>query len=221
MEMAYNVISIFEKRYIMDISCIEEFLNNIEGIESCKIVGKGDEMVEIHVLSDSTRSPKQISRDVESAIMTHFGIRIDRKIISIVQLKDTENRFTSRIKFAGVSLSSNGNAVEVEAKLLFEEREYIAKQIGVNTVPNRNRLVAEATLKALEEIIGQAYIMYTNDVIVNCINDYKVVTVMVTFKLSNSEELLAGAAVVKNDVNEAIARAALDAVNRRVKGIKF
>lgn len=219
--MAYNVINIIEKRYIMDISSIQEFLNGIEGIESCKIVGNGDEMVEIHVVSDSARSPKHISRDVESAIMAQFGIKIDRKIISIVQLKDTESKFISRIKFAGVSLTSNGSVAEVEAKLLFDGREYISRQIGVNTVPNINRLVSEATLKALEQVIGQAYVMYTNDVVINLINDYKVVTVMVTFKLKNSEELLAGAAVVKNDLNEAIARAALDAVNRKIRGIKF
>lgn len=205
----------------MDISCIQNFLNNVDGIQTCKIVSSANEMEEIHILSDGTRSPKQISRDVESAIMTQFGIRIDRKIISIVQLKETENRFSSRIKFAGVSQSSAENAIEIETKLLFEDKEYSAKQTGVNTATNRNRMASEATLKAVEAIIGQAYIMYTNDVIINSMNDYTVATVMVTFKLDNVEELLAGAAVVKNDVNEAIARAALDAVNRRIKGIKF
>jgi hypothetical protein len=204
----------------MDFAGIEEVLNQIEGIESCRILGSGNEILEIHVLSGGIRSPKQISRDIETALFTKIDMRIDRKIISIVQFKGGESQFPSRIKLAGVTVSSVDNVVEVEVKLLYDEKEYSSIQNGVNTVSNRNRLVAEATLKALEQIIGQANVAYANNIIINNLLDYIIVTTVVTFRLSQAEELLVGSAVVGSDMNDSIAKATLDAVNRRIKRIK-
>jgi hypothetical protein len=219
--MPYNVISILEKRYIMDISSIQELLNQIDGVEYCKVIGGQTDISEIHVLSDSARSPKQIARDIETAILTKYDIRIDRKVISIVQFKGVDSSVTSRIRFSGVSIVSQNNAIEVEVKLLYEDKEFSGKLVGINTSSNKNRLVAEATLKAVEEIIGQACISYPNDVIVKGLADFTIVTVVVTLKVNYAEEVLVGSAVVKNDMNESIARATLDAINRRIKGIKL
>ena len=219
--MIYNILSNREKGNIMDILNIQEFLNQIDGIESCKILGNENEILEIHILSEGSRSPKQISRDIETAIMTRYDVRIDRKIISIVQFKGTEAKLKSRIRLTGVSVSSHNNLIEVEVKLAYEENEYYFKQIGVNTLSNKNRLVAEATLKVVEEILGQAHVVYINDVIVKDLPDCSIVTSIVTFKLNCFEEILVGSAVMRNDINESIARATLDAINRRVKDLKL
>ena len=205
----------------MDISCIEDFLKLIEGIESCKILGNQDEILEIHILSDGSRSPKQISRDIETAIVTKFDIRIDRKIISIVQFKGTEIKLSSRIEFQGVTISTSNNSLEIVVKLLHEEREYFSKQTGVNTLANRNRLISEATLRAVEEIIGQPNTMFTDDIVISSLTGHTIVTALIAFKLGYMEETLVGSAVARSDNNEAIARATLDAVNRRIKGIKL
>lgn len=205
----------------MDISSIEQFIDQIEGVECCRILCSDDEIQEIHVLSDSSRAPKQIARDIETAMITKFDMRIDRKIISIVQFKGTENGISSRIKFSGVSVSTDNNTVEVEVKLTYEDRVYSAKLVGVNTVSNKNRLIAEAALKVVQDIIGQAIIIYPNEVSVKEISEFTVATVLVTFKVNNFEEVLVGSAVIRSDINESIAKAALDAVNRRVKGIRL
>lgn len=219
--MPYNKLSTVEKRYIMDISNVQEVLNQIEGVEYCRILANENEITEIHVLSDSSRSPKQIARDIETVFMTKYDVRIDRKVISIVQFKGGETGLSSRIKYSGVSVSSQGNAVEVEVKLFYEDKEFASKLMGVNTVSNKNRLIAEAVLKTVEEIIGQAFMVYPNEVVVKNISDFTIVTVVVTLKVNNFEEVLVGSAVVRNDINESIARATLDAINRRIKGIKL
>jgi hypothetical protein len=214
-------IATVEKRYIMDISGIQEFLNQIDGVEYCKVVGNEKEILEIHILSDSSRSPKQIVRDIETAIMTKFDFRIDRKVISIVQFKGSDSGTYSRIRLSGVSTSSQGNAIAVEVKLLNEDKEFSSKLLGVNTISNKNRLIAEATLKAVEEIIGQAFMIYVNEVIVKELSEFTIATVVVTLKVNYFEEFLVGSAVVRNDLNESISRATLDAVNRRIKGIRL
>lgn len=205
----------------MDISGIQEFLNQIDGVEYCKVVGNEKEILEIHILSDSSRSPKQIVRDIETAIMTKFDFRIDRKVISIVQFKGSDSGTYSRIRLSGVSTSSQGNAIAVEVKLLNEDKEFSSKLLGVNTISNKNRLIAEATLKAVEEIIGQAFMIYVNEVIVKELSEFTIATVVVTLKVNYFEEFLVGSAVVRNDLNESISRATLDAVNRRIKGIRL
>lgn len=219
--MPYNIFSTVEKRYIMELNAIQDFLNQIDGIEYCKVIGNEDEILEIHVLSDNSRSPKQIARDIETAIMTKFDIRIDRKIISIVQFKGGDSGIASRIRYLSVSTLSQNNTVDVEVKLLYEEKEYSSQLVGVNTALNKNRLVAEATLKTVEEILGQAFIIYPNDVTVKELSDYTVATVVVTLKVSYMEEVLVGSAIVRNDLNESIVRATLDAINRRIRGIRL
>lgn len=219
--MPYNILSTVEKRYIMELNAIQDFLNQIDGIEYCKVIGNEDEILEIHVLSDNSRSPKQIARDIETAIMTKFDIRIDRKIISIVQFKGGDSGIASRIRYLSVSTLSQNNTVDVEVKLLYEEKEYSSQLVGVNTALNKNRLVAEATLKTVEEILGQAFIIYPNDVTVKELSDYTVATVVVTLKVSYMEEVLVGSAIVRNDLNESIVRATLDAINRRIRGIRL
>lgn len=205
----------------MDISCVEDFLKSIEGIESCKILANENELLEVHILSDGSRSPKQISRDIETAIITKFDIRIDRKVISIVQFKGNETRLSSRVELYGIAVSSVNNILEVEVRLLYEEREYFIKLVGVNTSTNRNRLIAEATIKAVEEIIGQPSMMFADNVVVNTIGMNTVIIVLILFKHAYIEDTLVGSAIVRGDINEAIARATLDAVNRRIKGMKL
>ncbi len=210
-----------EKGYIMDISSIQDLLEKIDGIELCRVIGNENEIEEIHILSDGSKSPKQISRDIQTVLVTKFDIKIDYKIISVVQFKGAESRIISRINFSGVSVTSSGNEIDAEVKLMYDDVEYASRQRGVNTVSNRYRMISEATLKSVEEIIGQPNILCTNDILVNNINGCTVVTVLVAARVNFAEETLAGAAVARDDMNETIVYAALDAVNKRVKSIKL
>ena len=43
---------------------------------------------EIHVLASLARSPKQVVRDVQSAIFAAYGIEVDHRIVSVAQLPE-------------------------------------------------------------------------------------------------------------------------------------
>ena len=63
---------------------IEGTLSRLRGILSARVVrDERGEIQEVHVLADEGRHPKQISRDIESALFSEFGIRIDHRKISI------------------------------------------------------------------------------------------------------------------------------------------
>ena len=82
----------------MEYTDIEEIICKIEGVTKCKIVTSGEELTEIHVLAGSNRSPKQISRDIETALLTLKDYRVDRKIISIAQINTDLQEKVGRIK---------------------------------------------------------------------------------------------------------------------------
>ncbi|MFW6084318.1 MAG: hypothetical protein ACODAA_03820 [Gemmatimonadota bacterium] len=70
---------------------IEKLLAELEGVGSLKIVPDGHGGIdEVHVLSGSSLSPKQIVRNIESALLAEFGLQIDHRKISIAQTRAPE-----------------------------------------------------------------------------------------------------------------------------------
>jgi len=66
-------------------------------------------------------------------------------------------------------------------------------------------------------MIGQVYAFDVEDIVINSIRDISYVTVIVNMINDIAEEVLIGTAIVRNDTNEAIAKATLDAINRRIE----
>ena len=70
---------------------IEKLLIALEGVDSIKIVADGHGGIdEVHVLSSSSLSPKQIVRNIESALLAEFGLQIDHRKISIARTRAPE-----------------------------------------------------------------------------------------------------------------------------------
>lgn len=198
----------------------QEIINKINGVIVSKVHVENDNLTEIHVLASNSRSPKQIVRDIESSIMASFNYRIDRKIISIAQIQSEDNDNTKRIKFIGVSFNSSDKEIECSVRLKYDEEEFSASQTGIKTIWNRKRIVADTTLKALEKVLGKSPMFEVQDVMILTKNETSFVTVLVNLITNENEEALVGSVIVGNDTNEAIAKATLDAVNRRIELIK-
>lgn len=68
-------------------------LSSLAGVVSAHVVAdaKG-EIVEIHILSAADLHPKQMVRNVESALSAGLGLEIDRRIVSVAQIRtDVDN----------------------------------------------------------------------------------------------------------------------------------
>ena len=205
----------------MDFNIFEEMINKINGVISTKIIHQDNDIQEMHILANSLRAPKQIVRDIESILLTSFDYRIDRKVISIAQIETDDCDPIKRIKFGGISLDVQGNMVECKVKLLYEEEEFFVTQVGIKTAANRKKIVAKATIDAVEKILGQTFIFDVQDVISTTNRDITFISVLVNMVINESEETMVGSAIVKNDINEAIAKATLAAINRRVQKNTF
>ena len=205
----------------MDFNLFEEMINKINGVISTKIIYQDNDIQEMHILANTLRAPKQIVRDIESILLTSFDYRIDRKVISIAQIETDDCDPIKRIKFGGISLDVQGNMVECKVKLLYEEEEFFVTQVGIKTAANRKKIVAKATIDAVEKILGQTFIFDVQDVISTTNRDITFISVLVNMVINESEETMVGSAIVKNDINETIAKATLAAINRRVQKNTF
>ena len=88
----------------------KELLLKLPGIVSAEFVfGEEDSVRELHVLSTEKRTPKQIVRDIESAMMAKFGVQIDHRLISVAQISEDAVRdrlpVEKRLVCSGMDLS--------------------------------------------------------------------------------------------------------------------
>lgn len=72
---------------------VERLLRSLSGIVSAKVVADTLGRVgEIHVLASDKLHPKQVVRNVESALSAGLGIVIDRRVVSVAQVRVEEYR---------------------------------------------------------------------------------------------------------------------------------
>lgn len=66
----------------------ERLLASLSGVVSAHVVRDGaGHILEIHILSAAEVHPKQVVRNVESALSAGLGIEIDRRIVSVAQMR--------------------------------------------------------------------------------------------------------------------------------------
>ena len=69
----------------------ENLLATLEGVLSARVVTTPlGEVSEIHVLAKSGLQPKQIVRNIESALLAQLGLKVDHRKISIAQTADVK-----------------------------------------------------------------------------------------------------------------------------------
>ena len=66
----------------------ERLLGSLAGVVSAHVVADvTGTIVEIHILSSADLHPKQMVRNVESALSAGLGIKIDRRVVSVAQIR--------------------------------------------------------------------------------------------------------------------------------------
>ncbi|MCI0434114.1 MAG: hypothetical protein L0271_10840 [Gemmatimonadetes bacterium] len=67
---------------------VERLLCSLSGVVSARVVANPlGKLEEIHVLASPVLNPKQVVRNVESALSAGLGIVVDRRIVSVAQIR--------------------------------------------------------------------------------------------------------------------------------------
>src|SRR5690242_732598 len=139
----------------MDMSLVEQYLKQLDSVEHCKILLDSEgEIQEIHITAKSKRSSKQISRDIQSILISKFGLNIDYKKISIAQIKyEFEADNCSRLKFKAIEYSLDETKSSAKVVLEKDDELFEGAVSGPHTKNNVLALFSRATLKAVEAFL--------------------------------------------------------------------
>lgn len=205
---------------------IEQSIAQVGEIKAARVVVTSEgEIAEIHVLALPSKSPKQLVRDIESAIMASFGIPVDHRKISIAQLGseclaedgDVEDPFdATRLRIVSIDASVSGVRASASVTLEVGGREFIGMEGGPASQTGRTRFIALATLDAVRQYITDGAAFALEDVDVLRLGRERVAVACVSLVTPYGEQAFSGSAVVRNNENDSIVRATLDAINRRI-----
>jgi hypothetical protein len=128
-----------------------------------------------------------------------------------------EPRASRRPSIAKIHLVSSGLDVTASVTLASGTRTAAGEAHGVASQSGVHKAVAMATLRAVEELVGGAVRVELEHLEVTMMGSERTVVVRLTLLSHAGTELLTGAAAVREDVRQAVIRATLDALNRRLE----
>src|SRR5689334_10459834 len=71
----------------LDLTEVEREICRLPDVSIARLVAEHDGRVsEVHIVARAGKHPKQIVRDVQSIALASFGLDLDRRVISVVQL---------------------------------------------------------------------------------------------------------------------------------------
>jgi hypothetical protein len=209
---------------------VENLITGLTGVLSARVVVTPlGEVSEVHVLTRADLQPKQVVRNIESALMAQLGFKIDHRKISVAQTADVrpiealhQEAITERAKkrvvvFRGLEVrpAERPQRVLVRVKLAFGEKEAEAEELGTDTVRNRVEAAARAAATCLDELIPDNSIALEGASIIDAF-DRKFVLVAVHGLGGREAQLLTGTCEIRESAERSAVLAVLDATNRWV-----
>jgi hypothetical protein len=216
----------------LDLREVERELCRLPEVNAARIIEDDvGRPVEVHILASRDKHAKQIVRDVQSVAMATFGLELDRRVVSVVQLEpgpDEAGRAVAaasgrgeaahpRLSIDGITAEKHGLRSQVRVTLRLGEEDATGTTEGSIATSARHRLVATATLQAVQHLVPAAVCADIDTATVVRVGQRDVAVVNVVFVNPPLEEIVSGSAVVRDTgEQEAVARAVLDALNRRL-----
>jgi hypothetical protein len=182
---------------------------------------------EVHILASGAKHAKQVVRDVQSVALASFGIEVDRRIVSVVQLNGDGPHLVeatapielNRAVLVKVNAETSGLRSLVRVTLARGDEEAVGFCEGSVASTARHRLIAAATIDALRQLQKAAESLDIDSAQIERVGIHDVAIVTVVFVMPPAEQMVSGSAIVRDHQDpEAIVRAVLDATNRRLTG---
>ena len=206
----------------LDLTDVEREICRLPDVSIARLVADSRGIVtEAHIVAYPGKHPKQIVRDVQSIALASFGLELDRRIVSVVQLGGDalgdQLPHEPRPSIVAITAEANGLRSLVRVTLGKDDQEAVGFAEGSIATTARHRLVANATVDALRQLEPAAECIDIDHAEIVRIGAHDIAVVTVVFVVAPGEQLVSGSAVVRPQQEaDAVARAVLDATNRRL-----
>jgi hypothetical protein len=218
----------------------EELLATLQDVVSARIVSDATGAIEaIHLLVMGSSTPKQVVRNVESALMAHLGVRVDHRKISVattvkrpeipagaepaadvkpepVALPEGRTLYFEDVEVRG----SRAKGVAVKVTLRRGTEQFVGEAEGMESEKSRIELAARAALAAIACCDGGVLKLSFEGAKVIDAFDRELVMVGVIVRQGRNNVLLTGTCEVTESAETASALAVLNATNRWIEGMR-
>ncbi len=205
----------------MDVVALQEKIGRIDGVEAARVVAGNGQIEEIHVLARRNKAPKQLVRDVQSLSQALFGEDIDRRIVSVVQLADSDLDGGLRPALVDISETLDGSRAEIVVKLRWKDSVFSGTSGGAASTATRARQIAEATIDAVRQGIHPGAALAVSSMDIPVLGSRQVAVAQIVLVTDATERMLIGGAYVEDDEARAVVRAVLDALNRLLPDLRL
>ena len=164
----------------------------------------------------------QVATKVGRLLRERFGLGVDADQVQLIEDAPVpevpqQSSHGRRPVISRMQLVSSGLDVTATVSLLYQDEVVRGESTGTATQTGVHRAVAQAALRALEQLVDAKARFEVEHVEVTPNGPDRTVLVSVTMVSGGGTDRLTGTAVVREDVRQATIRAALDAVNRRLE----
>jgi hypothetical protein len=205
----------------------ENLLTSLQGVLSARVVvSPMGEVEEIHVLTQGGTAPKQVVRNVESALLAHLGLKVDHRKISVAQTADVrpiealdahavrEQAMRRGLVFSRIDVQSGGpGRVMLQVSLLVGDEEVQGSSDAVDNARARLVGAARAAVSALERVLTRGTFEVEGVQVVDAFGRRHALAGVLVAE-GRGSRLLVGTCELGDSPEQAAVLAVLDATNR-------
>jgi hypothetical protein len=205
----------------------ENLLTSLEGVLSARVVTTPlGEVSEIHILAQSGLAPKQIVRNIESALLAQLGLKVDHRKISIAQTAEVQpleavevavrqKALHRAVLFENLQVSPGRrpHRIMITVTLSFRGQRESADEESSDTPRSRVEAAAKATVTVVDRLMTDHSVALEGAKIVDAF-DREFAFVAVQGLGGRETLLLTGSSQIKESAERAAVFAVLDATNR-------
>lgn len=196
----------------LDVAAIEHDLARIPAVTSARVILANEQVDEVHIVCGSGRAPKLINRDVQSLLAARWGVDVDHRKVSVVQLADEEIDLTAlhegegeparavseltRFRVAEVSISVSDDNCEATVTVADGGRRASGRATGIPSLDGQRRAAAGAAVVALANLDQPVTSFGVSDVAAVEVGGERTIVISVTAWRDGAERALVGAATV-------------------------
>jgi hypothetical protein len=195
---------------------LEGLIGRMAGVIAAKVIADSTgKPVEIHVLTNLDRSPKQVARDVQSCAASACGMQIDHRIISIAQVRDDSiGESGLRLRIKGFSVSVDENSIVIKVNLAYKASVYEGMATGMSKTQGKFATASLACVNSLHKFLGSDFVFSVVDVQKTKIAGMEAYNVVLNHIYEGRQTLLTGVSLVQDDEYMAVIKATLQCINR-------
>ena len=204
---------------------VEAVVRRVPGVSAARVELERDGRIErIHVLGAGDRTMRSLVASVVAAVGAEVGVALEPAQVRVALLRPGQSEpgpapVRARLKLSGLTLTTTHDAQETKVRVEHDGLTYEGAASGPPGAPHTPAVVGLAALRAVETYLRCEGVFQLKAATLTPLGSHHVALALVAW-IGPEEEILSGAAVVRGDPTEAVARAVLDAVNRPVSWLE-